>query len=88
MQEVAQEIQVIRRAYEEALETQRHDFQMELERVNRRLCQIEARSTTVENETTVLKAQKHAANQRSTPDTPKKGKKKATTKSQERWKEA
>ena len=71
MQEVAQEIQAIRQAYEEALETQRHDFQTELERVNGRLYQIEAQSTTFENEITVLKAQKHVANQRSTQDTPK-----------------
>ncbi len=59
MQEVAQEIQAIRKGYEEALETQRHDFQIELERVNGRLDRIEARSTTSINEITVSKAQKN-----------------------------
>ena len=60
-----------RKASEEALETQRHDFQMELERVNGRLDQIEARPTTFVNEITVSKAQKTAATQHSAQDTTK-----------------
>lgn len=56
MQEEAQELQAIRQAYKEASETQRHDFQIELKRVNGRLHQIETQSTTFENEITVLKA--------------------------------
>ena len=47
MREVAQEIEAIRKGYEEAFETQRHDFQIELKRVNGRLNQIEGRSTTL-----------------------------------------
>ena len=71
MQEVAQELQAVRQAYEEAIETQRHDFRVELEGVNERLHQVEAQSTTFENEIKALKAQKYAANQRSTQDIPK-----------------
>ena len=71
MQEVAQEIQAIRKACEEALETQRHDFQVELERVNGRLDQIEARPILSVNDVTVPKAQKTAATQHSTQDTTK-----------------
>lgn len=71
MQEVEQEMQAIRKGYEEALETQRHEFQTELKRVNGRLDQIEARSTTSVNDITVSKAQKMAATQRSTQDTTK-----------------
>ena len=68
MQEVLQELQAVRQAYEEAIETQRHDFRVELEGVNERLHQVEAQSTTFENEIKALKAQKYAANQRSTQD--------------------
>ena len=69
-QEVAQELAVWQ-AYEEAIETQRYDFWVELEGVNERLHQVEAQSTTFENEIKALKAQKYAANQRSTQDIPK-----------------
>lgn len=68
MQEVAQELQAIRQAHKEAMEIQRRDFVMELERVNERLYQVE---TTLENEIKASKTQKHALNQRSTQDTPK-----------------
>ena len=50
MQEVVQEIQTIWNAYEEALETQRHEVRIELKRVYGRLDQIEGRSTTLVNE--------------------------------------
>ena len=53
------------------METQRHEFQTELKRVNGRLDQIEARSTTSVNEITVSEAQKMVATQRSTQDTTK-----------------
>ena len=45
MQEVLQELQAVRQAYEEAIETQRHDFRVELEGVNERMHQVEAQST-------------------------------------------
>lgn len=68
MQEVAQELQALRQAHEEAMEAH---FQIELERVNERLHQVEAQSTTLENEIKALKTQKHGPNQRGTKDTPK-----------------
>lgn len=71
MQEVAQELQAIRQAHEEAMETERRDVVMELEMGNRRLHQVEAQSTTLENKIKALKTQKHAWNQSSTQDTSK-----------------
>lgn len=59
MQEVAQELQTIRQTHEEAMETQRRNFQMELERVNERLLQVEAWARTFENERKASKAQEH-----------------------------
>ncbi len=55
MQEVAQEIEAIRQVYEEALQTQRNDFRVELDRVNERLHQLEVQSPTSEYEITSLK---------------------------------
>lgn len=68
MQEVAQEIQAIRKACEEVIKTQRHDFQMELKRVNGRRNQIEARPTLSVNNVIVPRAQKTVAIQHSTQD--------------------
>ena len=64
MQEVARELQAIRQAHEEAIEAQRHSFQMELERVREKLQQVESRSMTLENEINSLKAQKQTPDQR------------------------
>ena len=71
MQEVAQELQTIRQTHEEAMETQRQNFQMELEGVNERLLQVEARARTFENERKASKAQEHTSSQRRTQNTPK-----------------
>lgn len=71
MQEVGQELQVIRQEYGQATETQRRDFVMELERVDGRLYEVEAECTTLKNEVKTLKAQKYVSNQRSTLDASK-----------------
>lgn len=68
MQEVAQEVQAVWQVYKEAIESYRHNFWFEFDRVNERLHSVKVQSTTFENEIKVLKAQKHAANQRSTQD--------------------
>lgn len=68
MQEVAQELQAVRQVYKEAIESYRHNFWVEFEGLNERLHLVKVQSTTFENEIKVLKAQKHAANQRSTQD--------------------
>ena len=52
---------MIRKACEEALETERHDFQMDLERLNGRLDQIQARLTLSVNDVMAPRAQKTAA---------------------------
>lgn len=70
MQEVARELQGIRQAHEEAIEAQRHSFQMKLERVREKLQQVESRSTTLENEINSLKAQKQTPDHRPTQVTP------------------
>lgn len=69
MEEVARELQAIRQAQEEAIEAQRHGFQMELERVREKLQQVESQSTTLKSEIESLKTQKQTSDQRPTQDT-------------------
>lgn len=57
LQEVVQELQAIRQAYKETIETQRRKFIMELKRVNKKLQQVE---TILENKIKASKTQKHA----------------------------
>ena len=71
MQEVAQEIEAIRQMYKEALQTQRDNFRVELDRVNERLYQLNAQSPTCENEITSSETQKYATNKRPIQDAPK-----------------
>lgn len=54
MQEVAGELQVIRQAQEEAMESQRQSFQAELERVGK---MWEIKSKLLEDEIKLLKTQ-------------------------------
>lgn len=67
MQEVAQELQMMRQGYEQAIETQRRDFVVELERVNGRLHEAEWEAATLKNEVAILKPQRTNSNQRSIP---------------------
>ena len=57
--------------YKEALQTQRDNFRVELDRVNERLYQLNAQSPTCENEITSSETQKYATNKRPTQDAPK-----------------
>ena len=68
MQEMTQEIKAIWQVNEEALQTQRDNFWVELDRVNERLYQLEAQSLTSENKITSSKTQKYATNKRPIQD--------------------
>ena len=70
MQEVGHELQAIRQAHEEAMEAQRHGFNVEIEMVKERLRQEEMQSALFANEIKALKAQKQAPDQRPSQDTP------------------
>lgn len=61
MQEVVWEIKAIWKSYEKALKTQKHNFQIEFEKVNGRLELVKARSATLINEKMVLKSLKTAS---------------------------
>ncbi len=70
IQEVEHELQAIRQAHEEAMEAQRHDFNMKIEKVKERLRQEEMQSALFANEIKPLKTQKQAPGQRTSQDTP------------------
>ena len=70
IQEVGHELQAIRQAHEEAIEAQRHGFNMEIEKVKERLRQEKMQSALFANEIKALKTQKQAPDQRTSQDTP------------------
>ena len=70
IQEVGHKLQAIRRAYEKAMEVQRYDFNMKIEKVKERLRQEEMQSALFANEIKALKTQKQASGQRTSQDTP------------------
>ena len=70
MQEVGHELQAIRQAHEEAMEAQRHGFNVEIEMVKETLRQEEMQSALFASEIKALKAQKQAPDQRPSQDTP------------------
>lgn len=71
MQEVAEELQLVRQGYEQAMETQRHDFVMELGRVIERLHEVESEATMLKKGVAALRPQKIIPNLRSTPSASK-----------------
>ena len=60
MQEVGHELQAIRQVHEEAMDAQRHSFNVEIEMVKERLQQEEKQSALFTNEIKILKTQKQA----------------------------
>lgn len=74
MLEVTRELQVIKQAQEEVMETPRESFQVELERIREKLQMVETRSVELENEIKTLKAQKQMAEKRTAQTSPIAGK--------------
>lgn len=74
MLEVIRKLQVIKQAHKEVMEAQRVSFQVELERIKKKLQMGETQSVGLENEIKTLKAQKQMLEKRSAQTTPIAGK--------------
>lgn len=74
MLEVIRKLQVIKQAHKEVMEAQRESFQVELERIKKKLQMGETQSVGLENEIKTLKAQKQMLEKRSAQTTPIAGK--------------
>lgn len=74
MLEVIRKLQVIKQAHKEVMEAQRESFQVELERIKKKLQMGETQSVGLENEIKTLEAQKQMLEKRSAQTTPIAGK--------------
>lgn len=63
------ELHATKKAHEEAMESQRYEFQIELEKVREKLYQEESHSTMIKYEMNTLKGQKQTPGSRPTQDT-------------------